>query len=241
MQFIILAGGLGTRLLPRTLTVPKPMTPLLGKPYLSYQLDYLRRQGVREVLLLVGHLGEQIIRYFGGGESTGIRLDYSREETLLGTGGALTRAEAKIRDDFFVIYGDSFLPIDYADFEAGFRKSRAEGMIAVYRDPSGLTTVNGNVALSPRGLVIRYEKGVSSPELIYVEAGVLAFRKRVLQRIPPGKVVSLENDIYPELINEEKLAGYVTRERFFDIGTESRIRDMEAWLKNDHLKNAIPG
>lgn len=239
MQVVILAGGLGTRLRPRTLTVPKPMVPVLGKPYLYYQLDYLKRQGIKEALLLIGYLGGQITDYFGDGRAFGMAIDYSVEKKLLGTGGALKLAEDKIRDDFFIIYGDSFLPIDYADFESAFRKAGAEGMISVYRDPEGVTTVKGNVALSKDGRVTRYDKKTADPDLAYVEAGVLAFRREILERVPEGKIVSLENDVYPKLIRERQLAGYITTQRFFDIGTESRIRDMEAWLRHDYLKNAV--
>jgi N-acetyl-alpha-D-muramate 1-phosphate uridylyltransferase len=240
MQVIILAGGMGTRLRPRTLTVPKPMIPVRGKPYLYYQLDYLRHQGIREALLLIGYRGEQIRDYFGDGRSFGMVLDYSVERELKGTGGALKLAEEKIHDDFFVIYGDSFLPIDYADFESAFRRAGAEGMISVYRDSSGVTTVKGNVALSADGLIARYNKTKEAVGLAYVEAGVLAFRREVLKRIPPGEIVSLEKDIYPTLIRARQLAAYVTGNRFFDIGTEGRIGDMEAWLKHDYLKNTIP-
>ena len=240
MQVIILAGGLGTRLRPRTLTVPKPMIPVRGKPYLYYQLDYLRHQGIREALLLIGYRGEQIRDYFGDGRSFGMVLDYSVERELRGTGGALKLAEEKIHDDFFVIYGDSFLPIDYADFESAFRSAGTKGMISVYRDSSGVTTAKGNVALSPDGRVTRYDKKTTFPQLMYVEAGVLAFRRSVLARIPDGQIISLENDVYPELISERQLSSYITAQRFFDIGTESRIRDMEAWLQHDYLKNTIP-
>jgi len=215
------------------------MVPVLGKPYLYYQLDYLKRQGMREAILLIGYLGDQIRDYFGDGSSFGMALDYSVEKELLGTGGALKLAEDKIHDDFFVIYGDSFLPIDYAGFESSFKSAGAEGMISVYRDPKGVTTVKGNVALSSDGRVTRYDKKTHDPELMYVEAGVLAFRRDALSRISAGQVVSLENDIYPELIHERQLSGFVTTQRFFDIGTESRIRDMEAWLRHDYLKNAV--
>jgi len=215
------------------------MVPVLGKPYLYYQLDYLKRQGFGGALLLVGYLGEQIRDYFGNGRSFGMALDYSVEKELLGTGGALKLAEEKIRDDFFVIYGDSFLPIDYAGFGSTFKSAGAEGMLSVYRDPHGVTTVKGNVALSSDGKITRYDKKTDDPELMYVEAGVLAFQRDVLSRIPADQIVSLENDIYPELIHERQLYGYVTTQRFFDIGTESRIRDMEAWLRHDYLKDAV--
>ena len=241
MQVVILAGGMGTRLRPLTLNTPKPMVPVLGKPYLHYQLDYLRRQGITRVLLLVGYLGNQIQDHFGTGGDMGMELEYCEEKQLMGTGGALKLAEGKIREDFMVIYGDSFLPMDYADFESAFRRADAEGMITVYEDSSRVTRVRENIALSPEGLVVCYDKGGTSTDLAYVEAGVLAFRMGVLKRIPAGRVVSLENDIYPELIRERELSAYVTGRRFFDIGTQSRIKEMEAWLKDDYLKDTIPG
>lgn len=231
MQCVILAGGLGTRLRPVTLAIPKPMAPVLGRPFLLIQLEELRRQGIVKALLLVGHLGERIMEYFGDGRGIGMELDYSQERELLGTGGALKLAEAKIGGDFMLIYGDSFLPLEYAEFEAAFRRAGCEGMMAVYRDPSGATRVRGNVALSPEGLVARYDKASASPDLEWVEAGVLAFRRSVLERIPAGRVVSLEREIYPALIRERALAGYRSAHRFFDIGTRERIADMEAWLR----------
>jgi len=240
MQYVILAGGLGTRLRPLTRTIPKPMVPILGRPYLHYQLEYLRRQGVREALLLIAYLGEQIREHFGDGGTVGLKLEYSEEKELMGTGGALKLAEDRIRDDFFVIYGDSFIPLDYAALEEAFRRAGTEGMISVFRDPGGETGVKGNVDLSPEGLVVCYDKKLDAPALRYVEAGVLAFRREVLRRIPPARAVSLENEIYPALIREGQLAGYVTARRFFDIGTEERVRRMEAWLKHDYLKNAVP-
>jgi NDP-sugar pyrophosphorylase family protein len=239
MQYVILAGGLGTRLRPLTRTIPKPMVPILGKPYLFYQLEYLRGQGVREALLLIAYLGGQIRDHFGGGEAIGMRLEYSEEQALMGTAGALKLAEEKIRDDFFVIYGDSFIPLDYARFEGAFTRAGTEGMISVFHDRRGETGVTGNVELSPDGLVSRYDKRKGASPLPYVEAGVLAFRRGVLRRIPPSRVVSLENEIYPALIRERQLAGYVTGQRFFDIGMEERIRDMEAWLRDDYLKDTV--
>lgn len=217
------------------------MVPLLGKPYLYYQLEYLKRQGVREVLLLIGYLGERIRDYFGDGRALGMRLEYSREKQLLGTGGAIKLAEPKIRDDFFVIYGDSFTPLDYSRFEEAFGRAGTEGMILVYMDSAGVTGVKGNVGLSAEGLVDRYDKDASPGELPYVEAGVLAFRRRVLGRIPPAKAVSLEKEVYPALIRERQLSACVSGARFFDIGTRARLKEMEAWLKHDYFKDTVSG
>lgn len=114
MQVVILAGGLGTRLGSFTRKVPKPMVPVAGVPYLEHQLRLLARQSFRDVLLLTGHLGEQIESYFGNGGRLGLRIRYSREAQPLGTGGALRDARRHLAETFLLLYGDSLLPIEYA-------------------------------------------------------------------------------------------------------------------------------
>ena len=114
MQVVILAGGLGTRLGPLTRPHPKPMVPVKGVPYLEHQLRLLARQGLTDIVLLTGYLGEQIEEYFGDGDRMGLRLRYSRELEPLGTGGALRQARPLLEEAFLVIYGDSYLRIDYA-------------------------------------------------------------------------------------------------------------------------------
>jgi NDP-sugar pyrophosphorylase family protein len=108
MQAVILAGGLGTRFRPLILKTPKPMIPVMGEPYLEYQLQYLKNYSITDILLCVGYLGETIQRHFGDGRSRDMRIAYSFEEPPLGTGGALKNAEVHLDDCFYLIYGDSF-------------------------------------------------------------------------------------------------------------------------------------
>src|SRR5581483_11827358 len=111
----ILAGGLATRLRPITEKIPKSLVPVAGQPFLHHQLKQLHAQGIRHAVLCVGHLGEMIRDDFGDGSAYGIRLEYSFDgPKLLGTGGALKQALPKLGKEFFVLYGDSYLPIDYA-------------------------------------------------------------------------------------------------------------------------------
>ena len=116
----ILAGGLATRLRPITERVPKVLIPVAGKPFLAHQLALLREQGVTRAVLCLGHLGEMVQRDFGDGSAHGVKLEYSFDgPVLLGTGGALKRALPLLGEKFFVLYGDSYLPIDFktvADF-----------------------------------------------------------------------------------------------------------------------------
>jgi len=230
MQTVILAGGLGTRLKPITRDVPKPMVPVLGRPFLEHQIEMLCRNDLTDILLLVGYRGEQVQEYFGTGHPWDVRISYSFEPEPLGTGGALRNAEKLLEEVFLLVYGDSYLPINYRDVAAAFRASGAAGMLVVY-DNEKDTTVPRNVALGADGRVVRYEKNSHNPALRHVEAGVLAFRREVVGLIEPGRKVSLEEEIFPLLIEEGRLAGYVTRQRFYDIGTPERLATFEAFLK----------
>jgi NDP-sugar pyrophosphorylase family protein len=230
-QVVILAGGLGTRLRPVTTQIPKPMVPVAGVPYLEHQLRLLATQNLRDVVLLTGYLGEQIEAYFGDGARLGLRLRYSREPSPLGTGGALRQARSLLASEFLVIYGDSYLPIDYASVIDRLRDTNADGVLVLYHDASGATDVPGNVAIDQRGHVTRYDKsGATDPALRYIEAGVLALRKSVLDLVPPTGAVSLEQEIFPRLVERRALAGLPTTQRFYDIGTPERLRAIEALL-----------
>jgi NDP-sugar pyrophosphorylase family protein len=225
-QAVILAGGLGTRLRPITEAIPKPMVPVAGVPYLEHQLQELARQEIRDVVLLTGYLGEQIEQYFGSGERLGISLRYSREPHPLGTGGAVRLGLRFLADSFLIIYGDSYLPVDYGDaLDTMNNTSAADALVVVYDNRMGDTSVANNIDLDASGYVSRYEK--DGEGLAYVEAGVLAFRRPVIESIPPGRVVSLEQEIFPKLIARHALLAYPTRTRFYDIGTPDRLRAVE--------------
>jgi mannose-1-phosphate guanylyltransferase len=232
MQAVILAGGLGTRLRPLTEAIPKPMVHVAGVPYLEHQLRLLAKQGIRDVLLLTGYLGEQIEARFGNGERLGLEISYAREREPMGTGGALRAARDKLQDAFLVIYGDSYLPIQYCEVLQRLISAGAGGVVVVYDNSLGDTCVKNNIDLDDRGYVSRYEKD-SPDRMSYVEAGVLSFRRSVVDLVPPTRVVSLEKEIFPKLIREKRLAALVTRQRFYDIGTPDRLAVIEAVLEHD--------
>ena len=239
MQAVILAGGLGTRLGPLTATLPKPMVPVAGVPYLRHQLLLLKRQSICDVLLLTGYLGQAIEDYFGDGGRLGLHLRYSRETTPVGTAGALRLARHLLEDRFLVIYGDSYLPIDYADVAHTLDASGAIGLVAVYRDRQGHTSVRSNIAVDADRFVTRYDKrATGDPSLEYVEAGVLAFRREVVSLIPEG-IVSLEEQTYPQLIARRQLIAYPTSQRFYDIGTPERLRVIEDYLSHDYHPDTL--
>ena len=225
---MILAGGLGTRLGELTKAVPKPMVPVAGKPYLEHQIAELRRQGIADVLLLVGYLGDRIERHFGDGSGFGLRVRYQREETPLGTGGGLREAADRLDESFLLVYGDSFLPIDYRAVHAALAGDPRAVGVAVAYDNAEPTSVPNNIALDPDGYIALYAKdAVPTRSLRYVEAGVLAFRKSVVELMAPGGPVSLEKEVFPILVARRQLRGFVTRERFYDIGTPDRLAAIE--------------
>ncbi len=223
MQAVILAGGLGTRLWPLTKTVPKPMVPVGDVPYLEHQLRLLRKQSITDIVLLIGYLGEQIEAHFGDGTDFGLSIRYSREESPLGTGGAIRESLPLLADSFLVIYGDSYLPINYAEVLQSLSDSKAKGVVTVYDNGHDDTGVTNNIAIDDSGFITKYQKDTpNDPDLRYVEAGVLALTQSVAAEIPTGQV-SLEQEIFPRLIAEHQMFSFVTKQRFYDIGTPDRL------------------
>ncbi len=229
MQAVILAGGLGTRLRPFTEKAPKAMFPVKGEPFVAHLLRLLKENGVPEAILCIGYLGQQVKDYLGNGEKLGLKVKYSEEkERLLGTGGALRQAQSLLDEHFYVINGDTYLPIDYQEVEKAFLH-RGKKALMVVSDNSDNTGVPNNVELE--GLMVtRHQKQSGNPRLRYVDAGVLALQRRALDIIKEGTALSLEEGLYPLLIQERELAAYITKQKFYDIGTLEQLRIFEDFL-----------
>jgi NDP-sugar pyrophosphorylase family protein len=215
-QVVILAGGLGTRLKPITQVMPKPMVEVDGSPFLEVVVERLKRRGFDDYVMLVGHLGDQIIRHFADGSEFGVKIRYSVEKELLGTGGALKQAEALLAEKFMVVYGDSYLPLDYREPMGAFEKSGKQGLITVYSNHPKIA--KNNVELGTDGLVKLYDKSAETPTMNGVEAGVFFLTRQSVASLEPGKF-SLEQTLFPKLIKRGELMGCMTSVRFWDIGT----------------------
>jgi NDP-sugar pyrophosphorylase family protein len=225
LQAVILAGGPGTRLRPLTDHLPKPMVPVAGRPYLEYQIDWLREQGITDILLLVGYLAERIEEHFGDGAAFGVSIRYSREPRPAGTGGALSLARPLLAESFLVLNGDSYLPIEYRGLARRLESSSAEAVLAVYDNRIEDTGVRNNLQLDG-DRVILYDK-TGAPALTRVDAGAIALRRRALLE---GGVWSLENDLFPRLIARGALAAFPVRQRFYDMGTPAGLAMLEKFL-----------
>lgn len=225
----ILAGGLATRLRPVTETIPKALLPVRDQPFLHHQLGLLRSRGVTKVVLCLGYLGEMVERFAGDGSRWGVKLSYSFDgPTLLGTGGAIRRALPMLDENFFVLYGDSYLECDYAAVSAAFLDSRRNGMMTIFRNEGNFDT--SNVA-ADNGRITRYDKKTLSPDMRYIDYGLGVFRRSVFDRIDPDQVEDLAV-VYQRLLAADQLAAFEVAHRFYEIGSHQGIEDLERHLGN---------
>jgi NDP-sugar pyrophosphorylase family protein len=228
MQLAILAGGLGTRLGPLTANTPKSLVPVLGRPFLEHQIKLVRAAGVERLVLCIGHYGEQIVERFGDGGSFGMEIAYSREgDQLLGTGGALKLAESLLADAFMMMWGDSYLLLDYADIWRTFQAQDLPAMMVVYRNEN--QRVPSNVVVD-EGKVTVYDKWSHDPQKVYIDEGLTCLSKSVLHRVPVGEPFAIEQ-VFKDLAAHGKLAAYETDQPFYEIGSPEGIAELENVLQ----------
>jgi len=223
----ILAGGLATRLGDLTKDQPKSMVQISGKPFLEYQLDLLKRQAVRDIILCTGRFKEQIENYFRDGREFGVNMKYSREDKLLGTAGALKKAESLLNDVFFTMYGDSYLFLDFNRVMSYFESRNKLALMTVYKNydryDRSNTVVEGN-------LVKKFSKKEKTKDMVYIEYGANIFKKEILRMIPENQFYSLD-DLFPRLIEMEELLAFEVGERFYEIGSPQGLREFEEYIK----------
>ena len=222
MQALILAGGEGTRLRPLTSTIPKPVVPLVGRPFISYMLEWLREHGVEDVILGCGFMADRVRDVLGDGSGLGIRLRYLEEPRPLGTGGALKFAEDLLDERFFMLNGDVLADLDLtAQLEAHERTgARATLALVPVDDPSAY----GLVRTDPEGAVTEFveKPGPEHTDTNLINAGAYILERGVLDGMPPaGTNVSIERDVFPTLVGRG-LFGYEASGYWLDIGTPAR-------------------
>ena len=223
----ILAGGLATRLRPITETIPKAMVNVAGKPFIVRQLSYLREQGISEVVLCIGYLGDMIREVVGSGERFGLKVSYSEDgPNLLGTGGALTKALPFLGDQFFVLYGDSFLPVSFSAVQEAYEKSGRPALMTVLKNQNQWDKSN---VLFVGGRLLEYNKSKPRAEMTYIDYGLGVVSASVLKPRPVGQLFDLA-DVYQDLSLQGKLAGLEVNERFYEIGSHSGLKEAEEYF-----------
>jgi len=225
----ILAGGLATRLHPITETIPKSLVDVAGKPFIVRQLDYIRRQGIKSVVLCISYLGEKLEAVVGDGSAFGLKVEYSWDGPhLMGTGGALKQALPLLGERFFVFYGDSFLPIDFRQVEQSFFDSEKPALMTVMRngnlwDKSNVTFKDGSIK--------EYNKRTPKIEMEYIDYGLGVLSAVVFKDVPTDKSFDLA-DIYHDLSVQGALAGFEAFERFYEIGSHKGLEETINYFLN---------
>jgi NDP-sugar pyrophosphorylase family protein len=229
----ILAGGRGTRLRPLTDAVPKCLVDVAGRPFLDWQLRLLASHGVREVVLCVGHLGDQVRAYAGDGRRWGLTVRVVDEgPDLRGTAGALRHAcdEGALGAEFFVLYGDSYLPAPMRAVEAAWRAASPPALMTVTRNDGRWDRSN---VVYVAGRVVLYDKRPDArrrAEMRWIDYGLSVLRAAVvLDRVPSGARADL-GDLMGALSREGGLAGLEVAGRFYEVGSRAGLRDLEALL-----------
>lgn len=224
----ILAGGLATRLRPLTESIPKALITVAGEPFIAHQLRLLHSRGIRQAVLCVAYLGEVIAAELGNGERFGIKIQYSFDgPRLLRTGGALKRAAEKLGDRFFVLYGDSYLPIDYRQVAKAFQESAKSGLMTVYKNQDRWD--RSNVCFEENKIRC-YDKNQHLPEMQHIDYGLAVLCRNALASWPENDPFDLA-DVYRDLIAKNELAGFEVSTRFYEIGSPEGLAELDALLR----------
>jgi NDP-sugar pyrophosphorylase family protein len=228
----LLAGGLATRLRPITAKIPKLLVEVAGEPFFSHQLKLLKAAGLTRIVLCVGYLGEQIVDLYKDGSAYGVDIKYSFDgTTLLGTAGALIQAMPLLGDSFYVLYGDSYLPIDYRKIGDHFLASGKKGLMTVFEnkglyDSSNVWFQNGEIKV--------YDKKVKLPEMKHIDYGLGLFKASAFEGYSKTEVVDLA-EVQKSLVSQKELCGYEMRERFYEIGSPEGLAELNTLLRRKEV------
>jgi N-acetyl-alpha-D-muramate 1-phosphate uridylyltransferase len=225
---VILAGGLATRLRPMTEVLPKALISIRGEPFINHQLRLLRDQGVHEVVLCLGYLGEMIEELIGNGQQFGLNVSYVYDgPTLLGTAGAIKRALPSVfAEHFFVLYGDSYLTCDYASVKAAFLASQKTGLMTVFKNQNQWDTSNVEYK---NGQILAYSKSEKTSRMHYIDYGLSVFHRKVFDKVEPLQPSDL-SIVCEELVKNNQLGGFEVSQRFYEIGSFAGINEFEYYL-----------
>ena len=237
----LLSGGLAVRMRPDTISQPKSMLTAAGKPFIEHQLNLLRGKGASRIILCLGYLGEMIEQFVGDGSRFGLSVSYSYDgEKLIGTGGALKKAARGIDGPFFVLYGDSYLDVDYAKIEEDFLRSGAayKGLMTVYRNEGRWDSSN---VVFEEGEIVRYSKKRRGDDMKYIDFGLGILSAQVFEEFGRGcSNGSIAFDlavVYEKLAEQQLLLGYEVFERFYEIGSTEGLREFEQMIISRRCKS----
>lgn len=227
----ILAGGKGIKMKPFTEELPKPLLSIQGKPLLEYQIELLRNHDIRNIYILLGHLGEKIKYYFGNGRKFGVNISYIEQpKREIGTGYALYLArDVFCNSPFLTLYGDMLIDINLKDFIDYYVRENSLATIALtstqYPFPYGIASLRGSSIIS---FMEKPEQEKTTSHVI--SAGLFCFSPKIFDHLSEKKNVALERHVFPALARDGKLSGYLFEGKWFDIGTpEIYAKAIKEW------------
>ncbi|MCG3203445.1 MAG: D-glycero-alpha-D-manno-heptose 1-phosphate guanylyltransferase [Elusimicrobia bacterium] len=227
LPVVILAGGFGTRLGSFSRKFPKSLVPVLGRPFLFHQIELLKRKSIKRIIFCLGYKSELILKTLNEDRS-GLSFDFVFDgRHALGTGGAVRKATELISGDFFVLYGDSYLDIDYQAVQKIYERVGKQGLMVLYKNKNQIERSN---VVFKNGLVTEYDKRKTSSRMEYIDYGLSVLNKKAMKGFLPGKKFDL-SEIFSRLITKRQLAGTVVRKRFYEVGSLQGIKELEKYLK----------
>jgi len=230
-QAIILAGGRGTRLAPFTDTSPKPMVPICGKPFLEHLLLLLKENGIEEVVLLLGYKSDQIQDYFKDGKEFGVRILYSVMPVEDDTGTRVRKAEKLLQSEFLLLYADNYWPLNLERLQAFHEEKEVVGTVTVFKNEKKIG--RDNIRVNRSGFVDLYDNSRTNETANGVEIGFMILRKKVLEYMPEENFSF--NDVITSLVKDGELAGYVTSQKYYSVGSPDRLRATTEFLSPRHV------
>ena len=227
LPIAVLAGGRATRLGPLTKDLPKCLIEISGKPFVDWQIELLRSAGYTELVFCISYKSELVQNYLDDGSKWGVSIEYSLDgETQLGTGGAIKKALPLLGERFAVIYGDSFLPINYAEVEVKFLNSSFRALMTVFENENVFD--KSNVQFH-NGQLIEYAKKLENPLMRHIDYGLTYFHASTFDNYAGDSNFDLA-DLCADLSKVGKLGGFEVHERFYEIGSISGISDLSNYL-----------
>lgn len=227
LPIAVLAGGLATRLGSLTANVPKCMLEVNGSPFVYWQIELLKYAGYKEFIFCLSHKSDVIQEYLDDGSRFGVSIKFSIDgATQLGTGGAIIKAVPLLGEEFAVIYGDSYLPINYYNFESAFKNSNSVAMMSLFKN-------NGQIEASNAELLsdghVSYQKGSTDFRKKYIDFGISYFKREAFMGYEPNQTVDLA-EICERLSNGQQLTGYEVHQRYYEVGSHQGIEELSKYL-----------
>lgn len=236
IQVVVLMGGLGTRLKEFTMECPKSLVDVEGKPFFDYQLDLMKKWGFRKFVFLIGYRAEMIEQYYGDGRKDDISIEYFYDgEKLLGTGGAVRRAVPYLEEDFLLIYGDSFMDINFEETVYRYFRGKAQGKRALMTVLKNNNQFDKSNVIVKDGELVLYDKHATVPEMEYIDYGACMYERALFEEYAedvPFDVAQIQNCL--SLAGE--MTAHIVTKRFYEIGSPVSLEEFRTYVKHRFLE-----